>query len=115
MAKLLAACLAWSSSGFFPAPVIGAVVGSPQPLQQVISYAYRIGNSGQGRVHCADADKKARVHDIEVVEFVGLAVGVQYGSLRVRAEPACPGLMGTAGDRDVGFHIDVARDQVRRM
>jgi Zincin-like metallopeptidase len=90
------------------APIIGAVVGSPQPLQQVISYADRIGNRGQGRVHRPDTDKETRVHDIQIVELMRLAVRVQHGRLRVLAEPARPCLMGTAGDRDRGLELGSA-------
>src|SRR5215469_18901341 len=43
---------------------------SAQPLQQVISDSDRIGYRSQGRVHRTDADKEARVHDVEIVELM---------------------------------------------
>src|SRR6516164_9215067 len=81
----------------------------------MISYADRIGDRSQGRIHRTDTDKETRVHDIEIVELMRLAVLVQHGGLWVRAEPACPSLMSTSGDWDIGLHIDVARDQVLGM
>src|SRR5215475_13030706 len=85
---------------------------SPQPLQEVIADADRIGNRGERRVYRPDADEETRVHHVQIVELVRLAVHIQDRALRIRAEAARPDLMGTAGDRDITLHIDVARDQV---
>ena len=83
-----------------------AAACSRQPLQQVIGHTDRIGDRGEGRVHRSDADEEARVHDIQIVELMSLAVDIQYRGLRIGSEPARPGLVGTAGDRNVCLHID---------
>src|SRR5215216_7344064 len=93
-------------------PHIRAGAWSRQPLEQVIAHADRVGNCGQGGVHRPNADKETRVHDIQIIELMRLAVRVQHGGLRICAEPARPGLMGTTCDWDVGLHIDVAWDEV---
>src|SRR5437868_9550624 len=96
-------------------PLIARVSRSSQSLQQVISHADRVGDCGQRRVYRTDADKKARVHDIQIVELMRLAVDIEDGVFGIAAEAARAGLMGAAGDRYVGLHIEVARDQVLRM
>src|SRR5437588_12292467 len=77
---------------------------SRQSLQQVISHADRVGVGGQRRVDRADADEKARIHDVEVVELVRLAVHVKDRGLGIAAKQAGAGLMRTAGDGNVGLH-----------
>jgi hypothetical protein len=62
--------------------------GSGHPGREVLADADRIGHRGEGRVHGSDAREEARVDDVQVVDLVGLAVDVQYGSGGVGAEPA---------------------------
>src|SRR5262249_52576127 len=88
---------------------------SRQSLQQVIAHADCVGDGGKRGIHRADADEKARVHDVEVVELVRLAIDVEDGGFGIAAEATGAGLMGAAGDGNVGLHVDVARDQVLRM
>jgi hypothetical protein len=66
-----------------------------------------VGDGGERRVDRSDAREDARVRDVEVVEFVGLAVQVHYRGGRVGAEPAGARLMGTPGERDVHAHVEV--------
>ena len=43
---------------------------------------------------------------------MGAAVDVEHRRLRVQAEPARPGLVRHAGDRDLVLEVSVPRDQV---
>ena len=47
-------------------------------LEQVVADAQRVGHRGQRRVDGADAREEARVDDVEVVELVRPAVGVEH-------------------------------------
>src|SRR5947208_17152613 len=48
-----------------------------QPRSQVIADAERVRHDGQRRVHGAGGREEARVHDVQVVEVVRLAVPVE--------------------------------------
>jgi hypothetical protein len=63
--------------------------------------AERVGHRGERRVHRTAAPEDACVQDVEVVELVGPAIGVQRRRGRIRAEPAGTGLMRTPGHQDV--------------
>ena len=71
-----------------------------------------VGHRGERRVHGADAREEAGVDDVEVVELVGLAVGVENRGGRVGAEPARARLVGDAGDGDVHVHVEVLVEHV---
>src|SRR5262245_22167278 len=81
-------------------------------LEQVVADAERVGHGRQRWVHRADAWKEARVDDVEVVELVRLAVGVEDRRLRVGAEAARAGLVCHAADPDLVLHIEIAWDQM---
>src|SRR5919199_788048 len=57
----------------------------------------RVRHRGEGRVHRARAGEEARVHDVEVVDVVGLAVHVERRALWVLAEADGAALVGDAG------------------
>ena len=76
-----------------------------EALEQVVADAQGVGHRGQRRVHGADAREEARVDDVEVVELVGLAVGVEHRRRRVGAEPARARLVRDARDRDLVLHV----------
>ena len=57
-----------------------------EPLEQVVADPQRVRHRGQRRVDRADAREDARVDDVEVVELVRSAVGVQHG----RRQGRCP-------------------------
>src|SRR5262249_23407453 len=86
-----------------------------QPLQQVVAHTDRIGDRGKRWIDRADADEKARVDDVQVVQLVCLAVYVQYRGLWVAAEAAGARLMRAARYRNVDLHVDVARDETVRV
>jgi hypothetical protein len=46
-------------------------------LEQVVADPDGVGHCGEGRVDRADAGEEAGVDDVEVVKFVGPAVGVE--------------------------------------
>src|SRR5215471_9555013 len=94
---------------------VTAAARSRQSVQEVIAHTDRIGDRGERGVYRADADKEARVHHVEIVELVRLAVRVQDGALGIRAEAARSGLMRAAGDWDIGLHVEVARNEMARM
>ena len=59
---------------------------SVHPFEQVVAHAQRVGHDRQRRVHRAARREEAAVDDVEVVEIVGLAVGIERRRLRVVAE-----------------------------
>src|SRR4051794_23129689 len=77
---------------------------SSEPPVQVLTDADGVGHGGEGWVHRTDAREEAGVHDVEVVELVGLAIGVEHRCRRVVTEAAGAGLMGDPGHRDVHVH-----------
>ncbi len=81
----------------------------------MIADAQRVGDGGERGVHGADADEEAGVDDIEIVEFMRLAVAVEDGRAWVGAEATGAGLMGAARQGDVVVHIEVARHQMLRL
>src|SRR3954454_16331624 len=83
-----------------------------ETLEQVVADAQRVGHRRQRRVHRADAREEARVDDVEVVDLVRAAVGVQDRGGGVAAEAARPGLVGYAGHRDLVLEIGVVAQQV---
>src|SRR5690348_15868027 len=82
------------------------------PAEQVLADPDGVGHGGEGRVHRPDAGEEAGVHDVQVVQLVGLAVDVEHRRGRVVAEPAGPGLVGAAGDRDAHVHVEVLVEYV---
>src|SRR5215472_15420354 len=87
-------------------------VSGGEPLGEVVGYAQGVGDGGEGGVHRADAGEEAGVHDVEVVQFVGLAVDVQDRGGRVGAEPAGARLMRAPRDRDAHVHVEVLAQDV---
>src|SRR5439155_12025829 len=70
------------------------------PLDQVIPDTQRVGHDGQSRINRRTGRKEAAVHDVQVVEFVRLAVHVECGSLRIAAEPDGAVLVSHARQRN---------------
>src|SRR3954447_536574 len=83
-----------------------------EPLEQVVSDAERVRHRRERRVHRADAREEARVDDVEVVDLVRAAVGVEHRGRGIAAEAAGPGLVGDARDGNVVLEVGVARDEV---
>lgn len=73
----------------------------------------RVGNSGERRIHCADARKETGVHDVKVVEFVRLAINVEHGGFRIGAEAAGAGLVADAGEGNLFSLVCIIRNEVR--
>ena len=105
-----------------PPPTITIRAGQPTPadllaggaeaLEQVVADAQRVGHRRQRGVDRADAREEARVDDVEVVDVVRAAVGVEHRRRRAEAEPARPRLVRDARDRDLVLEVGVARDEV---
>ena len=81
----------------------------------MVAHPQRIGDGGERGIHRADADEEAGVDDIEIVEFVRLAVAVEHRGGGIVAEPAGAGLMRAAGQRNVVVHVEIAADQMLRL
>src|SRR4029450_5222937 len=96
-------------------PLAGCGTRTPRSLdslEQVIADAERVGHRRQRGGHRADAREEARVDDVEVVELVRLAVGVEHRRLGIGAEAAGARLVRHAADADLVLHVEVPRDEV---
>src|SRR2546425_12231473 len=82
-----------------------------EPLEQVIPDAERVGHDRERRVYRSARGEEARVHHVEVVHFVRLAVRVQRRGFRVVAEPDRPVLVSDAGQRNALAEIKAPREQ----
>ena len=68
-------------------------VRSMQSFEQMVAYAERIGDDRQRRVDRAAGREERTVDDIEVVDIMSPAIGVQNRLLRIGAEAAGSVLM----------------------
>src|SRR2546427_6931569 len=82
-----------------------------EPLEQVIPDAERVGHDRKRRVYRSARGEEARVHHVEVVHFVRLAVRVQRRGFRVVPEADRPVLVRDARQRDALAEIEVPREQ----
>src|SRR5215475_337198 len=82
-----------------------ATSSTRETFSEVRPDAQRVRDDRQGRVHRADRREEARVDQVQVVEFVGLAVDVEHRRLRIGAEAGGSGLVG--GRRDVHRFVKV--------
>src|SRR5438270_9315982 len=87
----------------------------PQSLEQVVADPQPVRHRRQRGVHRADAREEARVDDVQVVELVGLARGVEHRAAGVVPEPDGAGLVRAARDRDLVLEVGVMREQVAVM
>src|SRR5262245_9143065 len=88
---------------------------SCQPFEQVIADTEGVGHRRERRVHGADAGEEARVDDVQVVDLVRTAVDVEHRRRGIGPEPAGAGLVGAAGDGDVGLQVRMPGDEVVRV
>src|SRR3954464_14711670 len=80
---------------------------SGESVGEVLADPDGVGHGRERRVHRADAREEARVDDVEVVDLMRLAVGVEHRRSGVGAEPAGARLVGDAGHRDIHVHVEV--------
>ena len=66
-------------------------------------------------IHRPDADEKAGVDHIQIVELMSFAVDIEDRGLRVFAEPAGSRLVSHAGDGNFIFEICITWNQMVRM
>ena len=83
-----------------------------EALLEVVPHPNRIGNGGEGGIHRSDARKEAGIHDIEIVEVVGLAIDIQYRRSRIITKTASAGLMSHGGYRHGTLNINLAFNQM---
>src|SRR5262245_58138280 len=69
-----------------------------ESLREVLAETYRVRDRRDRGIHRPDAWEEARVDDVEVVELVRLAVGVEHRRLRVGAEAARACLVRDSGE-----------------
>ena len=69
-------------------PIRLTAARSAESAAQMIADPQGVGDGGERGVHRADADEETGVDDVEVVEFVRLAVAVEHGGRGIVAEPA---------------------------
>src|SRR5262249_23579409 len=84
-----------------------------EPLEDVIADPECICHRCKRWVDGTRGGKEARVDDIEVVEVVSLALGVQYRRRGIGAETRGPACVGYARERDLLIEYREARDRGR--
>src|SRR3989475_11725156 len=82
-----------------------------EPREQEIPDAERVGHDRERRVDRAARGEEARVHHVEVVHFVGLAVRVQRRGLRVAPEADRSVLVSDARQWNALAEIKAPREQ----
>src|SRR3954463_6825659 len=98
--RVLGTCCRWSSSCRLLC--VGARwLDLPEPLEQVVANAQRVGHCRQRRVHGAGRGEEAGVDYVEVVYVVGFAVDVERGPAGIGAEAHGAALVRDAGDGDL--------------
>src|SRR4051812_28174895 len=93
-----------SGTGFLRTCGAGA-----EALEQVVADAQRVGHGGERRVDGADAREEARVDDVEVVDLVRAAVGVEHRRRGVPAEAAGPPPVRANRERGLLLQVRAAR------
>src|ERR1700722_10921161 len=94
---------------------VGYSFGLFPSLQEVITNADCIRHGGKRWIHRPDTDEEARIDDVQVVEFMRLAIGVEHGTFWIGAKAAGSCLMRAARDGDFILHVNVAWYQVMRV
>src|SRR6476620_5972949 len=107
----------WTTAAAFTTPASRAVAmpldpSSGRAFDEVLTDPDGVRHRGQGRVHGSDAREEARVHDVEVVDLVGLAVLVEHRRRRIAPEAARPRLVRDTRDRDAHVHVEVLVEHV---
>src|ERR1043166_1004308 len=82
-----------------------------EAVDEVVADAKRVGHDRERRIDGAARWEEARVDDVEIVEIVGLAVGVERRRPGVAAEADRAVLMRHAGERNALSDVEVAREQ----
>src|SRR5581483_3600034 len=85
---------------------------SSEPLDQVIAGAQSVGDDGERWVYRRARRKETAVHDIKVVDLMGLAVNVEGRGFGVAAEANRSVLMRHAGQRHTVADERIQRNQV---
>src|SRR5947209_4444462 len=76
----------------------------------MVTDAHRVGHDGQGGIDRPRRTEAATVHDVEIVEFVRLAIRIKGGGLRVMSESNRAALMCDARQRDALPNEQVSRE-----
>src|SRR5215472_2758936 len=81
--------------------------GGADSLGDVFTDPDAVGDGGQSWIDRPDAREEAGVGDVQIVDFVRLAVHVENGCRRVRPESARACLVSAGRERDVHAHVEV--------
>jgi hypothetical protein len=88
-------------------------VRRPEPLEQVVADAQRVGHGGKPGVHGARGWKEAGVDYVEVVDVVRFAVEVERRPFRVGTKSHRAAVVRDAGERNLLADHRPARDEIR--
>src|SRR5271167_3355839 len=79
-----------------------------QALQNVIAHAQRIGHDRERWVHRRARREEAAIHDVEILEIMGLAIRVQRRGPGIMPKADGAVLVGDTRQRNALTHIQVA-------
>jgi hypothetical protein len=88
---------------------------SMEPFEQMIPHAQRIGDDGQRWIDRSAGGEERTIDDIQVVDVMRPAIGIQNRLLRVRAKAAGPVLMADAFERNPLLEIGAQMEPVIGM
>ena len=77
---------------------------------QVIGDSDCVGDDGEGWIDGAGGDEAGGINNVEVIEVVGFAMGIEDAGCRVAAHAACAVLMADAFKGDALFEVGVERN-----
>ena len=86
---------------------------SSPPRCDLIGNTQRIGDDGQCRVDRTYRREKTGVGNVQVIEFLGLAVEVDNGRRRIGTEAGGSRLVCSSADRDILAEVKAAFEQHR--
>ena len=77
----------------------------------MLSHSQCIGHDGESRIHRAARAEKAAIDDVEIVQFVRFAIGVQRAGSGIVAETNRSDLMRHTSQRNALTDVEVAAEQ----
>ena len=81
----------------------------------MVSDANGVGNDRQRRIDRTRRDEAGSIHNIQIIQIMGLAMGVEHAGRGIGSHAASTVLMADTLQRDTLLEISVQRDRSRRM